>query len=41
MQITKVPLDKGNRMIRFGKNNNNWFARIDLWYIGLRITRAQ
>jgi hypothetical protein len=41
MQFTKIPLDKDNRMLRagFGKNNGNWFVRIDLWYIGLRITQ--
>lgn len=40
MQLIKLPLDKDNRMLRagFGKNDGNWFARIDLWTIGLRIT---
>jgi hypothetical protein len=41
MTVTKLSLDKDNRMLRagFGKNNGNWFFRIDVWYIGLRITQ--
>lgn len=40
MTLTKIPLDKDNRMLRagFGKNDGKWFARIDIWVIGLRIT---
>lgn len=40
MSITTIPLDKDNRMIRagLGKNNGNWFARIDLWFVGIRIS---
>lgn len=40
--ITKIHLDKDNRMFRigFGKNNGRWFMRIDLWAIGYRITRS-
>lgn len=39
--ITTIPLDKDNRMLRigFGKNKGNWFGRIDLWFVGIRITR--
>lgn len=39
--ITKIHLDKDNRMLRFGfgKNNGNWFVRIDLWCIAFRITK--
>lgn len=39
--ITKITMDKNNRMLRigFGKNKGNWFARIDLWYIGFRIIK--
>ena len=39
MNITKIVLDKDNRMLRvgFGKNKSNWFFRIDLWYFGIRI----
>lgn len=39
--ITKITMDKNNRMLRigFGKNKGNWFVRIDLWYIGFRITK--
>jgi hypothetical protein len=38
--ITKIVLDKSNRMFRFGfgLNNDRWFARIDLWRIGIRLT---
>lgn len=41
MTLTKIGMDKPNRMIRFGfgKNNGNWFVRLDLWCIGLRITK--
>jgi hypothetical protein len=41
MQLTAIPLDKDNRMLRigFGKNNGSWFARVDLWCIGFRITK--
>lgn len=37
--ITKIPLDKDNRMLRigFGKNNGSWFFRVDLWFIGIRL----
>ena len=40
MNLTKIPLDLDNRMIRvgFGKNDGNWFVRIDLWVVGYRIT---
>lgn len=38
MTITKIPLDKDNRMLRigFGKNKGSWFFRIDLWVVGYR-----
>lgn len=41
MNITRIPLDKDNRMLRigFGKNNASWFFRIDLWIIGFRIKK--
>lgn len=37
--ISKIPLDKNNRMLRagFGKHNGEWFVRFDLWFFGLRI----
>ena len=40
MKLTKIDLDKDNRMLRvgFGKNNSKWFLRIDLWFVGLRIS---
>lgn len=39
--ITKIPLKPENRMLRigFGKHNNKWFFRIDLWYYGFRLTK--
>jgi hypothetical protein len=41
MIVTKIPLDKDNRMLRigFGKNNGSWFFRIDLWTKGYRIKK--
>jgi hypothetical protein len=39
MKLTKIDLDKDNRMLRvgFGKNEGRWFARVDLWFVGFRI----
>ena len=41
MTITKLTWDSNTRFLRigFGKNNGHWFARIDLWIVGFRITR--
>lgn len=41
MTFTTIKLDTQNRMLRIGvgKNDGNWFARIDLWCIGFRITK--
>jgi hypothetical protein len=41
MTLTKINLDKQNRMLRigFGKNEGRWFLRLDLWCVGFRITR--
>ena len=41
MTLTKINLDRRNRMLRigFGKHEGNWFARIDLWYVGFRIAQ--
>jgi hypothetical protein len=41
MTLTKIDLDHQNRMLRmgFGKNQGNWFVRLDLWYVGFRITK--
>ena len=40
MKLTKINLDQRNRMLRigFGRNEGRWFARIDLWYIGIRLS---
>jgi hypothetical protein len=39
MNITKITLDKNNRMIRigFGKHDGIWFIRIDMWCVGIRL----
>ena len=41
--ITKIPLNKDNRMIRigFGKHEGHWFFRIDLWFVGYRLKRNE
>lgn len=38
--IEKVVMLRGNRMVRlgFGQNSGRWFFRVDLWWIGFRIT---
>jgi hypothetical protein len=40
MHVEQILLDEDNRMVRlgFGKHNGKWFARIDLWFGGFRIT---
>lgn len=40
MKLTTIPLDIKNRMIRigFGLNDGNWFVRVDMWYVGFRLT---
>jgi hypothetical protein len=39
--LTKIKLDKDNRMLRigFGKNEGRWFFRVDLWFAGFRLTK--
>ena len=39
--ITKIPLNKDNRMVRIGfcKHDGSWFFRVDLWYFGYRFKR--
>jgi hypothetical protein len=41
IEITKIPLDEQNRMLRagFGKHCGKWFIRIDLWFVGFRLAR--
>lgn len=38
--ITKIKLDSKNRMLRFGfgLHDGKWFARLDLWFLGFRLT---
>lgn len=40
LKFAKIPLDPKNRMIRagVGKHDGTWFARIDLWCIGFRVS---
>lgn len=40
MKLTKIPLDKKNRMLRFGLglHDGKFFIRIDLWFIGFRLS---
>ncbi len=40
MKLIRIPLDTNNRMLRigFGKHDGRWFARIDIWFFGIRIT---
>lgn len=41
MKFTKLKLDKKNRMIRLGGglNDGNWFFRLDIWFVGIRLTK--
>lgn len=43
IKITKLPLEKGNRMLRagFGQHDGKWFVRVDLWWFGIRLTRKE
>lgn len=38
MKFDKIDLGEDNRMIRFGigRNVGVWYARLDLWFVGLR-----
>jgi len=38
--MTRIPLDKNNRMLRagFGLHDGKWFVRIDLWWVGFRLS---
>ncbi len=40
MKLTKVQMDPLNRMARlgFGKHDGKRFARLDLWFLGFRLT---
>lgn len=39
-KLTRVPLDENNRMLRagFGKHDGKWFIRVDLWFVGFRLS---
>jgi hypothetical protein len=40
-EIAVIPLDPKNRMVRggIGLNDGKWFARVDLWFKGYRLTK--
>lgn len=40
MNLTKLELDKNNRMLRFGfgYHKGDFFIRVDLWTVAYRIT---
>jgi hypothetical protein len=41
LTLTKIQLDQNNRMVRLGVglHDGKWFARIDLWFVGFRLTK--
>lgn len=41
MKLTTITMEPNNRMVRLGvgKHDGKWFARIDLWFIGFRLTK--
>lgn len=40
LTITKIAMPSNNRMLRVGvgKHMGDWFFRIDMWWIGYRLT---
>lgn len=40
MRLTKISLEPQDRMLRlgFGKNGGRWFARVDFWWVGWRLS---
>lgn len=38
--VTRIPLDPKNRMVRagLGLHDGKWFIRVDLWWVGFRIS---
>lgn len=40
MRLTRIPLNHQNRMLRagFGLYDGKWLARVDLWWVGFRLT---
>jgi hypothetical protein len=41
MKLTKISLDTKNRMLRagIGMHDGDWFGRIDLWWVGFRLSK--
>lgn len=41
VRVTWIVMEPGNRMLRpaIGRKNYRWFIRLDLWRVGVRITR--
>lgn len=40
-RVTRIDMERSNRMLRigFGQHDGRWFARVDLWRWGWRLTR--
>lgn len=40
MKFAKINMSKDNRKLRigFGKKEGSWFFRIDLWFVGVRLS---
>lgn len=43
MEFSKISLDKKNRMLRigFGLHDGILFFRVDLWFVGYRVSSKQ
>lgn len=41
MKLIRIDMEPGERMLRIGlgQSKGRWFARIDLWWAGWRLTR--
>jgi len=41
MKLKKIKLNSDNRMLRvgLGKHDGDWFIRVDLWWVGYRLTK--
>lgn len=42
MKVERIEMKPGNRMVRlgFGQHDGRWFARLDLWRVGFRLTKS-
>ena len=41
MKFAMVRMSKDNRKLRigFGKREGSWFFRVDLWFVGFRVSQ--